>query len=134
MQLTTHLGFSGQCEAAFTFYEQCFGGKIVAMMRYGETPMETPAHWRNAIIHARLAVGDALLMGADTPPDRNQTPSGFSVALDVTQPAEAERIFSALAEEGMVQMPMAETFWAVRFGMVTDRFGTPWMISCEQAA
>ena len=93
-----------------------------------------PAEWRKKIIHARLKVGDKVLMASDCPPDRYVKPQGFSVNLDFKTPAEAERVFNALAENGSVQMPLQQTFWAARFGMVTDRFGTPCMINCEAAA
>ena len=73
-------------------------------------------------------------MASDAPPDRYEKPQGFSVSLNVNAPAEAERIFHALAENGKVQMPLEQTFWAIRFGMLVDRFGIPWMINCEQAA
>jgi PhnB protein len=73
-------------------------------------------------------------MGADAPPDHYKKPQGFSVTLGLTDKAEAERIFQALAESGTVQTPLQETFWAVRFGMLIDRFGIPWMINCGQAA
>ena len=136
MQLNPYLTFNGQCEAAFKFYEQCLGGKIVAMMPHAGTPAEehVPAEWRNKIIHARLIVGDDVLMGSDAPPDRYEASKGFSVTLGFDNPAEAERVFNALAEKGTVQMPIQETFWAVRFGMLVDRFGIPWMINCEKAA
>lgn len=91
------------------------------------------AEWRNKILHARLTVGDQVLMGSDAPPDRYEPSKGFSVTLGVNDPAEAERLFKALAEKGTVQMPLEQTFWALRFGMLVDRFGIPWMINCEQA-
>lgn len=136
MQLNPYLLFNGQCEAAFKFYEQCLGGKIEAMMTHAGTPAEdhVPSEWRNKILHACLTVGDQALMGSDAPPDRYEKPQGFSVSLNVNAPAEAERIFHALAENGTVQMPLQQTFWAARFGMLVDRFGTPWMINCERAA
>ena len=93
-----------------------------------------PVEWRNKIIHARLIVGDKLLMASDAPPDRFDQPKGFSVTVGVDTAAEAERIYNAFAEGGTVRMPMDETFFAERFGMVTDRFGTPWMILCEKKA
>lgn len=136
MQLNPHLHFNGECEAAFKFYEQCLGGKITFMMPHEGTPIadQVPAEWRNKILHASLKVGDEVLMGADAPPDHYQKPQGFSVTLGMKDPAEAERIFHALAENGTVQMPLQETFWAARFGMLIDRFGIPWMINCGQAA
>ena len=95
---------------------------------------QVPAEWRQQILHARLTVGDEVLMGSDAPPERYKQPQGISVSLNTKDTSEAERIFHALAENGTVQMPLQETFWAVRFGMLVDRFGTPWMINCEQAA
>jgi PhnB protein len=136
MQLNPYLTFNGQCEAAFKFYERCLAGKIEAMIPHAGTPAEahTPPEWRNKILHARLIVDGQVLMGSDAPPDRYQAPKGISVSLQVTDPAEAERIFQALAENGTVQMAIQETFWAARFGMVADRFGIPWMINCERPA
>lgn len=135
MDLCPYLVFDGKCEAAFRFYEACLGGRIVAMMTYGQSPMaeHAPAEWHGRILHARLALGDKVLMGSDGPPGRHEDMQGFSVSLNVDDPGEAERIFLALAEEGTVRMQLQETFWAVRFGMLVDRFGTPWMINCERA-
>jgi PhnB protein len=93
-----------------------------------------PSEWRNKILHARLVIGDQVLMGSDAPPEHYQKPQGFSVSIGLKDTAEAERIFHALAEKGTVQMPIQETFWAARFGMLVDQFGTPWMINCEKAA
>ncbi|MGZ5095601.1 MAG: VOC family protein, partial [Burkholderiales bacterium] len=109
---------------------------IDAMMTHAGTPAEAhvPPEWRNKIIHARLVVGDEVLMGSDAPPDRFQKPQGFSVSIQINKPADAERIFKALAENGTVQMPFEQTFWAFRFGMCVDRFGIPWMVNCEKAA
>jgi PhnB protein len=103
-------------------------------MTYGESPAaeHTPAEMRNQIIHARLDLGEQFLLGCDTPPDRYLAPQGFNVMAAVEQPADAERIFKALTEEGTVTMPCQETFWAKRFGMCTDRFGTPWMVNCAK--
>ena len=136
MQLNPHLHFNGDCESAFKFYEKCLGGKITFMMPHEGTPVadQVPGEWRKKILHASLKVGDHVLMGADTPPDHYQKPQGFSVTLGMQDPAEAERVFHALAENGTVQMPLQETFWAARFGMLIDRFGIPWMINCEKTA
>ena len=136
MQLNPYLSFNSQCEAAFKFYEQCLGGKIEAMITHGGSPMEgqVPSEWHNKILHASLSVGDTVLMGSDAPPERYEEPTGFSVSLGIDDPADAERIFHALAENGKVTMPIQQTFWADRFGMLVDQFGTPWMINCEKAA
>ncbi|MBW4667535.1 MAG: VOC family protein [Cyanomargarita calcarea GSE-NOS-MK-12-04C] len=132
MQSNTYLNFNGECEAAFKFYEQCLGGKIVAMMTYADMPMveQTPPEQRDKIMHIHLTVGDMVLMGSDAPPDYFEKPQGFNVNLQFDDVVEAERIFHALAENGTVKMPFQETFWAKRFGMAIDRFGTPWMINC----
>ena len=132
MRLNPHLNFDGRCEEAFKFYEKCLGGKISFTMTYGDSPVadHVPADWRNKIIHATLNIANDLLTGADAPPDRYQKPQGFHVTLGLADPAEAKRIFKALSENGAVQMPLQETFWAILFGMVADRFGIPWMVNC----
>jgi PhnB protein len=136
MQLNPYLNFNGQCEEAFRLYERVLGGKIEMMMTFAESPMaeQVPAQWRGKVMHARISFGGEVLMGSDAPPDRFQKPQGFSVSFSVDKPADAERIFAALADKGQVQMPIQKTFWAERFGSVTDRFGIPWMINCEQPA
>jgi PhnB protein len=135
MQLNPYLAFNGRCEEAFNFYAKVLGGKIEAMMPHEGTPAaeHVPPEWRSKIMHARLAAGEAVLMGGDAPPNRSPKPDGFSVALHVKQSAEAERIFQALAENGKTTMPIQETFFAARFGMCVDRFGIPWMVHCEKA-
>lgn len=134
MQINPYLLFSGQCEEAFRFYEKLLGGKIEMMMAHEGTPAENgvPLEWRNKILHARMIVGGQVLMASDAPPGRQQKPQGFSVSVSVDDPAEAERIYQGLEESATVTMPIQETFWARRFGMLTDRFGIPWMISCEK--
>jgi PhnB protein len=137
VNLSSYLIFNRQCAAAFRFYEQALGGKNLVMMTHGETP-ETAAHtapeWHSAILHARLEVGDTVLMGSDSPTEHYEAPQGFYVSIQVDSPAEAERVFQALAENGNVRMPIQETFWASRFGMLVDQFGTPWMVNCEKSA
>lgn len=134
MQLNPYLHFQGDCEAAFRFYEKATGGKILAMMTFAQTPMagQTPPDLQGKIVHARMEVGGTILMGADAPHDRYQKPQGFSVILNVEEPAEADRVFHALAEGGGTTMPIQETFWARRFGMLVDKFGIPWMVNCEK--
>ena len=133
MQVNAYLLFDGRCEEAFRFYEKCFNGKIVAMLTHKGTPAEehVPARWVDKILHARLDIGDQVLMASDTPPDRYEKPAGFSVSLQVKTPAEAERLFKALAEKGEIRMPLEKTFWSPSFGMLVDRFGIPWMINCD---
>jgi PhnB protein len=135
MRWNPYLAFNNQCKEAFEFYEKCLGGKIVAMIGYGDTPAKEhmPADTAARIMHARLVRGDQVLMGCDAHPAMPYDGiRGCDVAVQVETPAEAERLFAALSEGGTVQMPIGETFWAARFGMLTDRFGVPWMINCEK--
>jgi PhnB protein len=135
MQICPYLSFKGDCEAAFTFYEQCLGGRLGALFRYGGSPLadQAPPDWQDKIMHGSLTVGDLVLMGADVAPDRYEAPKGFSLSVQIKNVSEAERIFRELAQEGRVVMPLEKTFWAERFGMVVDRFGVPWLINCEGA-
>lgn len=134
MKINPYLIFNGDCKAAFTFYAQCLQGTLEMMMTFGESPArdQIPASCHDLIMHTRLVVGDQVLMASDTTPERPYHGiSGCSVSLNVTSIAEAERIFTALADRGTIQMPLEATFWAARFGMLVDRFGVPWMINCE---
>jgi PhnB protein len=134
MRVTPYLHFNGQCAEAFKFYAQCLGGTIGPMFTYAGTPGEefVPAEWREKLMHGTLILGDEQVMGCDPPPGRYEKPAGFSVTLQIKDPAEAERVFQALVEKGTVEMPFGETFWSLGFGMLVDRFGIPWMINCEK--
>jgi PhnB protein len=136
MRWNPHLTFNGQCEAAFKFYEKCLGGTTVMMMSFGDSPMaeETPPDWRDKILHATFALGDQILTGGDVPPANYEKPKGYSILLNVPVAEEADRVFEMLAAKGEVQMAIQETFWALRFGMLVDQFGTPWMINCGSPA
>jgi PhnB protein len=136
MRLITYLNFKGQCEEAFKFYAQSLGGKIETLIPFVGTPSaeHVPADWHNKIMHAHMIIGESDLLGSDAPPDRYEGAKGFHVTIQVKDTAEAERIFKALSEGGTVTMPIQQTFWAARFGMLVDKFGIPWMINCEQAS
>jgi len=133
VQLNAYLVFNGQCEAAFKFYEKVLGGQILGMFTHAGTPAaeHVPPEWLNKIMHVTLKVGDSVLMGSDAPPDRYNKPQGITVNIALSDVAEAERIFHALSENGTVGMPIQQTFWAERWGMLTDRYGIPWMVNCE---
>jgi len=137
MQFNACLHFNGQCEEAFKFYEKCFGGKIDTMLAYEAAPgpesMPVPPEWRKKIMHAHMTIGGQILMGMDAPPPRFSKPQGFNVNIGVKNVAEGKPIFEALSQGGNVVMPFGPTFWAPGFGMLVDRFGTPWMINCEAA-
>jgi PhnB protein len=131
MKIETYIFFTDQCAEAMKFYEKVLGGKIEAMMTYGESPPgphNTP-DMAKKIIHARLVAGDAVLMASDGP--HSETRQGFAVTLQTDTVAEADRLFNALSEGATVTMPIGETFFSKRFGMLTDRFGVPWMVNVE---
>jgi PhnB protein len=134
MQLHPYLNFNGTCDAAFKFYEKVLGGKITLKLRFGETPMaeQCPPGSQDQIAHVRLESGSMVLLGSDCPPEFFEKAQGTVLSLNVDSIAEAEKVFNALKENGTVKMPLEKTFWAVRFAMLTDQFGTPWMINCEK--
>ena len=132
MELRTYVNFAGQCREAFLYYEEHLGGRIVMMMTHAEAPEPSAIDndWRDAVLHARLAIGDTMLLGADIPGAQPMRSAYLTVG--VTSDTEAERIYAALAAGGRVLMPMEETFFASRFGQVQDRFGINWMILHER--
>ncbi len=134
MKLNTYLGFDGTCAEAFRFYERVLHGQIDMMMTYGESPEadRVGPGQRDRIMHAHMTVAGQSLMGGDSPSGMHTKPGGFCVSINVDDEAEAERVFAELSEGGQVQMPIGETFWAKRFGMCVDRFGTPWMVNCSK--
>jgi PhnB protein len=136
MQLNSYLHFNGQCEEAFKFYEKCLGGKIGALIPFDSmpTPEQLPAEWRTKIVHARMTVGEQVLMGMDAAPPHFHQPQGFHVNIGCRDTKEGKRVFDALSENGKVTMPFGPTPWAPGFGMVIDQFGTPWMVNCEPPA
>jgi PhnB protein len=130
MKLHTYLNYGGNCEEAFRFYEKNLDGKITMMMRYADQPdpQNAPPGTEKFILYANMTIGETQLMGSDVPPERFQPMRSVYLSLAVDSSEEAERIFKLLNEGGEVFMPMAETFFAFRFGMLRDRFGTSWMI------
>jgi len=136
MTITPLLAFRGDCRDAFRLYERALGGTIVTMLTYAASPQAAtvPPDWREKIAHATLRIGDQVLMGGDPLPEQYQAMQGVQLTVGITDPVEADRVFAALAEDGTVNMPLQETFWALRFGAVVDRFGISWLINCEAAA
>jgi PhnB protein len=130
VQLHTYLNYGGNCEDAFRFYEHHLGGKITLMMRHGDQPggSELPAEWNGKILHARMNLGGTELLGADIPPDRFKPIRSAYLSLTLDSDQEADRVFALLSGSGEVFMPMQETFFASRFAMLRDNFGTPWML------
>jgi PhnB protein len=136
MKLYTYLNYGGNCRQAFAFYAEHLGGTITSLTTHGELPAssELPAEWRDAVLHARIEIGETILLGADIPPDRFQPMRSAYLTLMLDSVDEAERIHALLADGGQIFMPMAETFFAHRFSMLRDRFGTSWMLLHERAA
>jgi PhnB protein len=134
MKLNTYLTFNGNCEEALNFYEKALGAKRVMLMRYSDAPPGEQGckEMSSKIMHGRITIGDNVIMASDAPPERFNGQSGFSINIGVDSPKEAERLFAALSEKAQVCMPIGETFWAERFGMLIDQFGVPWMVNCEK--
>jgi PhnB protein len=132
MTIQAHLSFQGQCKDAFEFYAKLFGGKIVFMQTWGESPLakQVPAERLHEVLHATLRLDKQELLGADAGVNYAR-PQGFALVIEPFDATEAERWFAGLAAEGgTVEMPLQETFWAARYGVVRDRFGIPWEINC----
>jgi PhnB protein len=134
MQVNPYLFFNGNCEEALKYYQKALGAQIEAMMPYGDGPAEMPipADWKTKIMHSRITIDGEVLMASDATPGDYHQPQGFSVALAIENPAEAERRFNALAEGGTVRMPFGKTFFSNGFGMCVDKFGIPWMVNCRR--
>ena len=130
MQLHTYLNYGGNCEDAFKFYERHLGGKITMLMRHGEAPNgnNMPADWSRKVLHARMNLGGTELLGADIPTDRFQPIRSAYLSLTLESDKDADRVFALLSDGGQVFMPMQETFFASRFAMLRDKFGTSWML------
>jgi PhnB protein len=128
MKLNTYVNLGGKCAEAFRFYEKHLGGQIGMMMTHGEAPDQSRVRpdLKDAVLHARILIGDTGLMGADMP--NAQPMRSAYLTLSVQSDAEAERIFSTLSDGGEVFMPIQETFFATRFAQLRDRFGINWIM------
>ena len=133
-KMYTYVNFAGKCAEAFRFYEQHLGGKITMLMTHGQAPDQSKVNpaWKDLVLHARMSLGGTELMGADIPQAEAMRSAYLTLLVD--NDAEAERVFAALDDGGQILMPIAETFFATRFGQVRDRFGVNWMIMHERPA
>ncbi len=130
MRLDMYLNYPGCCEQAFRFYEAQLGGKVTVMTRHAQGPNPNlPADWKDKVLHARLEFANAVLIGADIP--SAQPLRSAYVTLTVERIADAERLYTVLSEGGEIFMKLQETFFARRFAMFRDKFGTSWMLLCE---
>lgn len=132
MKLDIYVNYKGNCREAFKFYEQQLGGKIISMATFKDMPDSSniPEERKNDILHARIEIGDSVLMGADIPHAEPMRSAYLSLSVDSDE--EAERIYSLLSEGGEIFMKMEKTFFASKFAMLRDKFGTNWMLLCEK--
>jgi PhnB protein len=130
MHVTPYLNFKDKTREAFEFYAEVLGGEVDFIQTFGEAQAEVPPEWRDAVMHAHLRFPGGELMASDSPGDMFKPAQGMYVSLHLEEVADAERIWAALSEGGSVEMPLGEAPWARRFGVCTDRFGTPWMLNC----
>lgn len=134
MLVQPYLSFDGRCEEALDFYRATLGAEIVVLMRFSDSPVPPPPGMvppgtENKIMHATFRIGESTLLASDGECTGKPVFQGISLAIETPNIAEAERVFAALSDGGRVNMPLAETFFSSRFGMVADRFGVPWMIT-----
>lgn len=135
MNLVSYLFFKNNAAEAFDFYARCLDGEIVGKVTFGDMPdgPDLPSDAKDLIANICLKAGDSTLMGSDCPPGAPFEPmQGCAVAIGIEGAKDAERVFAAISEGGSVTMPIAETSWAERFGMLTDRFGIKWMVNCDR--
>ncbi len=128
-----YLFFGGRCEEALDFYRKAIGAEVQMLTRFKESPEPhgLPDCFENKVMHATVRIGKTTLMASDGQCDGDQNFDGFSLSITVPDEAEAERVFAALAEGGLVTMALEKTFWTSKFGMLQDRFGVGWMVSVE---
>ena len=131
-----YIAFKGNCEEAINFYKDKLGAEVLFSQTYGDSPMSehVTAENKGKIMHTSIKIGDSVVMACDNVFEENPTNVGNNISLAIggNDPAEADKMFEQLAEGGKVTMPMQETFWAERFGMLTDKFGINWMFNCEK--
>jgi PhnB protein len=137
MAVTPYLFLDGRCEEAIEFYKKTLGAKVEMMMRFKESPEPSkpgmhPPGSANKIMHSCFRIGDTQVMASDGRCTGKPEFKGFALSVNAKDEAEADRMFAALGEDGQVQMPLAKTFFAKRFGMVADKFGVGWMIIAGQ--
>ena len=134
MKVQAYISFGGRCEEALTFYKKSVGAEVTSLMRWKDSPdatMKPPPGYEEKVMNAAFRIGETKLMADDGMSAREAEFKGMKLAIVVTDDAEAKRVFTALAEGGSVQMPLAKTFWASSFGILTDKFGVPWMVNVD---
>ncbi len=135
MNIQAYLTFGGRCEEALAFYKKSLGAEVTALMRWKDSPdaaMKPPPGFENKIMNAAFRIGQTELMADDGMAEKAAEFKGMTLAIGVADDAEAKRVFSALGEGGKVSMPLMKTFWTSSFGMLTDKFGVPWMVNVAE--
>ncbi len=132
MKVESLITFGGRCEEALEFYKKAVGAEVTALMRWKESPdaaMKAPSGYGEKIMHANFRIGETQLMADDGMGDKAAEFKGITLAIEAADDAEAKRVFTALGEGGNVSMPLTRTFWTSSFGMLTDKFGVPWVVN-----
>ncbi len=134
MKVQAYISFGGRCEEALEFYKKSIGAEVTGLMRWKDSPdaaMKPPPGYQEKIMHAAFRIGETQLMADDGMGTQEAEFKGMNLVIEVADDEQAKRIFAALGEGGNVQMPLMKTFWTSSFGMLTDRFGVPWMVNVE---
>lgn len=131
IQMNPYLNFSGKCREALAFYQECFGGEILALQSFGDANSNMPEEFKDNVMHAEFKAEGIYLMASDGRPGAEPLAGGnVTLSLHFVDVAAQEKIFAALAQGGKVTLPLEDSFWGARFGLVTDRFGMDWMLNC----
>ncbi len=136
MKVQAYISFAGRCEEALTFYKKSIGAEITGLMRWKDSPdasMKGPPGYEEKVMNVSFRVGETLLMADDGMSENKAEYKGITLAIEVADDVEAKRIFTALGEGGKVMMPLMKTFWSSSFGMLTDKFGVPWMVNVQSS-
>lgn len=132
IKLNPYIAFTGNCEEALNFYAACLNGEIKSLSRYEGSPMEIADNFKQKILHAEFYFGTSLIMACDSPPDQKViVGSNISLSINMDNLNEMDKMFNKLSAGGKITMPLQDTFWGARFGMLTDKFGINWMFNCE---
>jgi PhnB protein len=132
MQLITYVTFAGNCEEALNFYKEALGGEVIQISHMGDGQMEVPENLKDKVMHARMKIGESVLYMSDTfDPTSVKQGNNVSLSLEIEDTTKLEKLFNELSAGGTVKMPLEDTFWGARFGMLTDKFGIHWMMNCQ---
>lgn len=132
MKLTPYIHFQGNAEEAINFYADALGGSVIAINRYGDSPMPADEDYRNKVLHGRLQFGDNVIMISDVFKGQNLSTGGnIQLSIELTEEGQIDSIFAKMSEGGTITMELQDTFWGARFGMLKDKFGVSWMFNYE---